>query len=183
MRRTAHPALVFRRMGSADRSDVFALLGELLKKDAYYRHSSLAYGAPQDAADADAALGEALTLWIDRPDYGFVWLALEDDRALACAAVSYAISASVGKVVAKLDPEILAHLEWIGFVRPTGLVVSAPALVRAGAILDRRDTEGQRLLRVCLNGSRKSYGIRERAQRWASCNRKSVWSKPSRCNR
>ncbi len=50
--------------------------------------------------------------------------------------------------MAKLDPEILAHLEWIGFVRPTGLVVSAPALVRAGAILDRRDTEGQRLLRA-----------------------------------
>lgn len=50
----------------------------------------------------------------------------------------------------KLDPEILAHLEWIGFVRPTGLVVSAPALVRAGAILDRRDAEGQRLLRACV---------------------------------
>jgi hypothetical protein len=50
----------------------------------------------------------------------------------------------------KVDPEVLAHLEWIGFVRPTGLVVSAPALVRAGAILDRRDTEGQRLLRGCV---------------------------------
>ncbi len=52
--------------------------------------------------------------------------------------------------MAKLDPEILAHLEWLGFVRPTGLVVSAPALVRAGAILDRRDVEGQRLLRACV---------------------------------
>src|SRR5437764_5055817 len=52
--------------------------------------------------------------------------------------------------MAKPDPEILAHLEWIGFVRPTGLVVSAPALVRAGAILDRRDAEGQRLLRACV---------------------------------
>jgi hypothetical protein len=50
----------------------------------------------------------------------------------------------------KLDPEILAHLEWIGYVQPTGLVVSAPALVRAGAILDRRDAEGQRLLRECI---------------------------------
>jgi len=50
----------------------------------------------------------------------------------------------------KIDPEILAHLEWIGFVLPTGLVVSAPALVRAGAILDRRDVEGQRLLRACV---------------------------------
>ena len=42
-----------------------------------------------------------------------------------------------------IDPAIQAHLEWIGFVKPTGLVVSAPALVRAGAILDRRDAEGQ----------------------------------------
>lgn len=52
--------------------------------------------------------------------------------------------------MAKLDPDILAHLEWIGFVRPTGLVVSAPALVRAGAILDRRNAEGQRHLRACV---------------------------------
>jgi hypothetical protein len=51
---------------------------------------------------------------------------------------------------AKPDPEIVAHLEWLGFVRPTGVVVSAPALVRAGAILDRRDLEGQRLLGACV---------------------------------
>ena len=51
--------------------------------------------------------------------------------------------------MAKLDPQIAAHLEWIGFVRPTGLVVSAPALVRAGAILPR-DPDGQRLLRECV---------------------------------
>ena len=47
------------------------------------------------------------------------------------------------------DPQIDAHLEWIGFVRPTGLVVSAPALVRAGAVLPR-DPEGQRQLRACV---------------------------------
>src|SRR5262245_15661523 len=51
---------------------------------------------------------------------------------------------------AKFDPEIIAHRDWIGFVKPIGLVVSAPALVRAGAILDRRDAEGQRLLRDCV---------------------------------
>ena len=51
--------------------------------------------------------------------------------------------------MARLDPQVAAHLEWIGFVRPTGLVVSAPALVRAGVILNRRDVEGQRLLREC----------------------------------
>ena len=50
----------------------------------------------------------------------------------------------------KLDPSILAHLEWLGFVRPMGLVVSAPALVRAGAILPRNDAEGQRLLNDSL---------------------------------
>jgi len=52
--------------------------------------------------------------------------------------------------MAKLDPSVLAHLEWIGFVRPTGLVVSAPALTRAGAILDRSDVHGQRLLVSCV---------------------------------
>jgi hypothetical protein len=51
---------------------------------------------------------------------------------------------------AKLDPNVVAHQEWIGFVRPTGLVVSAPALVRAGAILDRRDADGQHRLAACL---------------------------------
>ena len=50
---------------------------------------------------------------------------------------------------AKIAPEVLAHLEWLGFVQPTGLVVSAPALVRAGAVLDRRDVEGQLRLASC----------------------------------
>ncbi len=48
------------------------------------------------------------------------------------------------------DPNITAHLEWLGFVRPTGLVLSAPALVSAGAILNRRDAEGQRRLQACV---------------------------------
>ena len=52
--------------------------------------------------------------------------------------------------MARTDPQILRHLEWIGFVQPSGLVVSAPALVRAGAILDRQDAEGQRRLRECV---------------------------------
>ena len=55
---------------------------------------------------------------------------------------------SVG--VMRIDPAIHAHLEWIGFVQPTGLVVSAHALVRAGAILDRRDVDGQQRLGACV---------------------------------
>jgi hypothetical protein len=60
--------------------------------------------------------------------------------------------------MAKLDPQILAHLEWIGFVQPTGLVVSAPALVRAGAILEQRDAEGQRRLRACVGVGERDDG-------------------------
>src|SRR3954453_8814505 len=52
--------------------------------------------------------------------------------------------------MAHLDSNVLAHLEWLGFVQPTGLVVSAPALVRAGALLDRRDGEGPRALRAAV---------------------------------
>jgi hypothetical protein len=48
------------------------------------------------------------------------------------------------------DPNVQAHLEWLGFVQPTGLVFSAPALVRAGAILPRTDPEAQLLLRDCV---------------------------------
>lgn len=43
----------------------------------------------------------------------------------------------------KIDPHILAHLEWLGFVQPMGLVVSATALQRANATLDRRDRKAQ----------------------------------------
>ncbi len=49
----------------------------------------------------------------------------------------------------KQDPAITAHLEWLGFVRPTGLVVSASALKHHGAVLNRHDAEGQRRLRAC----------------------------------
>ena len=52
--------------------------------------------------------------------------------------------------MARIDPNIAAHLEWIGFVKPRGLVVSATALVTAGAILNRRDAEGQSLLGQCV---------------------------------
>ena len=48
------------------------------------------------------------------------------------------------------DSDTRAHLEWLGFIQPNGLVVSAPALVKAGAILNRQDAEGQNRLKGCL---------------------------------
>ena len=52
--------------------------------------------------------------------------------------------------MAHVDSDTQAHLDWMGFVQPHGLVVSAPALVRAGAILNRNDREGQDLLKNCV---------------------------------
>ena len=49
------------------------------------------------------------------------------------------------------DPNTGAHLEWLGFIQPNGLVVSAPALVKAGAILNRQDAEGQGRLAGCVD--------------------------------
>ena len=55
-----------------------------------------------------------------------------------------------------LDPNTRAHLEWLGFIQPNGLVVSAPALVKAGAILNRHDMEGQALLDGWVNQRQES---------------------------
>jgi hypothetical protein len=35
------------------------------------------------------------------------------------------------------DPTVLAHQEWLGYVQPTGLVVSIPAMIDAGAVINR----------------------------------------------
>ena len=48
------------------------------------------------------------------------------------------------------DPNTRAHLEWLGFIQPNGLVVSAPAMAKVGAILNRQDAEGQRRLVGCV---------------------------------
>ena len=48
--------------------------------------------------------------------------------------------------MARLSPTTLAHLEWLGFVQPTGLVVSALALERAGVVLPRNDRSTQEAL-------------------------------------
>ena len=48
------------------------------------------------------------------------------------------------------DANTRAHLEWLGFIQPNGLVVSAPALIKAGAILNQQDADGQVRLAGCL---------------------------------
>jgi GNAT superfamily N-acetyltransferase len=98
------PNLDFRRMISSDRTDVFALLRDYFTSDPYYADSSSAYRGREASREiVEASLAEGIALFIDRPDYGFMWLAFEDGRIAGCAAVGYAISLSLGRVVASLD--------------------------------------------------------------------------------
>ena len=60
--------------------------------------------------------------------------------------------------MAQPNANTLAHLEWLGFVQPTGLVVSAPALDKAGAVLQRSDQEGQRRLQAAVECRRSGSG-------------------------
>lgn len=45
-----------------------------------------------------------------------------------------------------IDPELLRHKEWLGFLQPVGLVVSPPALVKAQAIVNRNVVDLQQSL-------------------------------------
>jgi GNAT superfamily N-acetyltransferase len=51
----------------------------------------------------EAALGDALGLFVERPDYGFIWLAYADGIPVACVSVAFGISTESGGVSAELD--------------------------------------------------------------------------------
>ncbi len=70
-------------MAGAERLDAFALMKRF--------------------RDDEAALGDALALFIERPDYGFVWLAYEDDIPVACVSAAFAISTQTGLVAELRD--------------------------------------------------------------------------------
>jgi hypothetical protein len=60
------------------------------------------------------------------------------------------------------DPAIVAHQEWIGYVQPTGLVVSIPALVDASAFLNRNyGPDHQRFLSALPPGFRRGAHSRD----------------------
>jgi GNAT superfamily N-acetyltransferase len=50
----------------------------------------------------EALLAEALALFVDRPDYGFIWLAYDDGIPAACVSAAYAIATETGGLVAAL---------------------------------------------------------------------------------
>ena len=87
-----------RKMRAADVKDAFELLSTFLSADEHYLASSQAYG--------DLGLRgllDALDLFLEHPELGFVWMAYDEDGAAAVCVVCYAISTSMGSIVAKLD--------------------------------------------------------------------------------
>lgn len=71
-----------RTMAGAERLDAFALMRRFRTEE--------------------AALGDALAMFVERPDYGFVWLAYDDGIPAACVSVAFAISTETGGLAADL---------------------------------------------------------------------------------
>ena len=79
-------------------SDAFAMLSEFLGGDKHYLASSRAYG------DLGVEGPErALQMFLAQPELGFVWMAFDDRGAAGMCVICYAISTSLGALVAKLD--------------------------------------------------------------------------------
>ena len=87
-----------RKMTAADVTDAFELLRVFLREDEHYLASSAAYGDR-----GFQGLNDALDLFLEQPELGFVWIAYDENGAAAVCVVCYAISTSMGAVVAKLD--------------------------------------------------------------------------------
>jgi len=85
-------------MRAADVRDAFEMLSKFLSGDEHYLASSKAYGDL-----GMRGLIDALDLFLERPELGFVWMAFDEDGAAAVCVVCYAISTSMGSIVAKLD--------------------------------------------------------------------------------
>ena len=65
-----------------------------------------------------AALGDALTLFVEREDYGFVWLAYDGDTCVGCCSIAYAIATDAGGVTAVLrDLYVLPEVRRQGVAR------------------------------------------------------------------
>ncbi|HEY6231655.1 MAG TPA: GNAT family N-acetyltransferase [Pyrinomonadaceae bacterium] len=87
-----------RKMTAADVADAFEMLRVFLSEDEHYLASSKAYGDR-----GFQGLNDALDLFLEQPELGFVWLAYDETGVGAVCVVCYAISTSMGAVVAKLD--------------------------------------------------------------------------------
>jgi GNAT superfamily N-acetyltransferase len=125
------------------------LLTTFFAVDEFYLDSSGAYG------DAGAApIGRALELFVKRTELGFVWLAFRGDEAVGKEAVGmcvvcYAISTSLGAVVAKLDDVFIAdgaRGQGVGsaMLRALGVELKAAGVMRIDTAVHVKNSEAAR---------------------------------------
>ncbi len=87
-----------RKMTARDVREAFNMLSAFLSEDEHYLASSKAYGDR-----GIQGLNDALYLFLEHPDLGFVWIAYDEDGVAGICVICYAISTSMGSLVAKLD--------------------------------------------------------------------------------
>ena len=87
-----------RKLTAPDVSVAYEMLQAFLNEDEHYLDSSKAYGDR-----GFQGLNDALDLFLERPELGYVWLAFDNNALAGIGVVCYAISTSMGAVVAKLD--------------------------------------------------------------------------------
>lgn len=132
------------KMTAADRAAAERLLKAFFAEDEFYRDSSGAYG------DAGAPpIGRALGMFIERPEFGFVWLAFRGEEAVGMCVVCYAISTSLGALVAKLDDVFIAdgaRGQGVGSAMLKALAVELRAanVLRIDSAVHVRNTEAAR---------------------------------------
>jgi ribosomal protein S18 acetylase RimI-like enzyme len=87
-------------MRAVDVKDAFHMLSDFLRADEHYLASSQAYG------DLGLkGLNDALDLFLERPELGFVWMAYDEKGVAGVCVVCYAISTSMGAVVVSVKPD------------------------------------------------------------------------------
>lgn len=87
-----------RKMTAECVSDAYEMLNAFLTEDEHYLASSEAYGDR-----GRKGINDALDLFLEHPELGFVWMAYDEHGAAGMCVICYAISTSMGAVVAKLD--------------------------------------------------------------------------------
>lgn len=87
-----------RKMTAPDVRDAFNMLSVFLREDEHYLSSSQAYGDR-----GIQGLNDALDLFLEHPDLGFVWMAYDESGVAGICVICYAVSTSMGSLVAKLD--------------------------------------------------------------------------------
>jgi len=85
------------------RPEVEVLLAQFLRQDEHYLASRAVYG--DSTGDG---LGQALRMFLEHPELGFVWVGASDSGPVAACVVCFAISTSTGTLVAKLDDMYVA---------------------------------------------------------------------------